>query len=177
MTVFQFVCFDTPLPRPEFLSRWAPFASSFVARGIERLVLSERAGPEGFAYVSRNAWPGDRFEQAFGGQLPADAGGGPIRAIQGGAFLLTASAGFNPLVARTDSPKVVAFLQGASAIAPWRSLASSLPQDAGWALYEKAPATRGGRFDAVFELFAPPSPRLTALGGRPMAEVLALPEH
>jgi len=177
VTLFQFVCFDTHLARPDFLSCWAPFASSFLARGIERIVLSERVGSEGFAYVSRNAWPQDRFAQAFGGQLPADAGGGPIRAIQGGAFILTAGAGFDPIVAHTDAPKVVALLQGASSIAPWRLLASSLPEDARWGLYERDPATRGGRFDAVFELFAPPTPELTELGARPMAEVLALPER
>ena len=177
MTLFQFVCFETPFARPDFLSRWAPFASSFLARGIERIVLSEQMGAGRFAYVSRNAWDRDRFAEAFGGQLPADAGGGPVRAIQGGAFLLTAGVGLDPLVERTDAPKVIAFLQGDSAIALWRSHASSLPHDAAWALYERDPATRGGRFDAVFELFATPTPTLTSLGARPMLEILALPER
>lgn len=86
MTLIQFVCFETPLPRAALLAAWAPFASSFLARGIERIVPSEGIGPMGFAFVSRNAWPEDRLARAFGDQLPADAAGGPVRAIQGGGF-------------------------------------------------------------------------------------------
>ena len=175
MTLFQFVCFETPLPREAFLAGWAPFASGFLARGLARLVLSERIGPSGFAYVSRNAWPDDRFAETFRGQLPADAGGGPVRAIQGGVFRLAASVGVDPLVANRAATKLVAFVDRGSDIAALSSLVSLLPLGATWARYERIPTVEGGRFEAVFELFAPRSPELELAA--PMREILSLPEH
>ena len=32
-----------------------PFASGFLVRGLARIVVAERIGPSGFAYVARNA--------------------------------------------------------------------------------------------------------------------------
>jgi hypothetical protein len=174
VTVFQFVCFETSLPRETFLATWAPFASGFLARGLERLVLSERAGSEGFAFVSRNAWPAERFTQTFGGQLPADAGGGPVRAIQGGAFRLAACHGVDPLVV-DPAPKLVAFLDDARDLAHWQSLLASVPPGTRWARYERLEAVKGGRFGAVCELFAPQGMAIDGTGARPMREVLTLP--
>jgi hypothetical protein len=171
--LFQFVCFETPQPRHAFLASWVPFAAGFLARGLERIVLSERSGPSGFAFVSRNAWPEDRFAQAFRDQLPADAGGGSVRAVQGGAFRLAASAGVDPLIV-DPTPKLVVFLEDVSASALW---SSAMSPDARWARYERAPGVRGGRFAAVLELYTPSSLALREPGATPMCEVLSLPER
>jgi hypothetical protein len=42
-SIVQFVCFETPLKLPAFMAQWAPFASSFLARGIRRIVLAQVA--------------------------------------------------------------------------------------------------------------------------------------
>lgn len=74
------------------------------------------------------------------------------------------------------APKLVAFVDGAS-VALWGSRVASLSRGARWAHYEKAPAVKGGRFEAVFEIFAPPGSELDARYGTPMCEVLSLPER
>lgn len=161
--LFQFVCFQTSLPLNPFLRGWSAFAQSFLAQGIERIVLGESTRPEArFGFISRNAWPPARFEATFRGQLPGDAGGGPVVAVQGGAFRLEASSGMEPLVMRGDFTKVVALVQqaGANHQATLRRLAVEQDRGAGWALYGRAPQTRGGRFDAVLELYVPPQAAL-----------------
>ena len=79
--IVQFVCFETSLPREVFLSRWEPFVASFLAKGIERVVLGEGDGTVGFGFVSRNIWPELRFGSVFQGNLPGDAGGGAVTAV------------------------------------------------------------------------------------------------
>jgi hypothetical protein len=66
--IVQFVCFETLLDREAFLTRWAPFAMSFLDRGLERIVLAERdAAGDGFAFVSRNEWPRTDSTPLFAG--------------------------------------------------------------------------------------------------------------
>jgi len=156
--IVQFVCFQTRFDRQAFLARWAPFATSFIEKGIERIVLAEcDAAPEGFAFISRNEWPEDRFLAAFRGQLPADAGGGGVVAVQGGAFRVVASADADSRGGRSVADKVVVLvgvLPGALTLAvdELRRLAVTHATGAGWTVFARDPATRGGRFDAVLEL-------------------------
>ena len=175
--IFQFVCFDTSLARMPFLSRWSPFASAFLSRGIGRIVLSERTALGGFGFVSRNVWPEECIMATFQGVLPPDVGGGAVRAIQGGAFRLVAGAHVDPLMAREGAPKLVALLVGSRAVEQAKALTGRLTPESAWALYARAPDFRGGRFDAVLELFGDHQPALTALGAQPMQEVLALPSN
>jgi len=157
MSIVQFVCFQTQLAREAFLARWEPFAKSFMDKGLERIVLADRdAAADGFAFISRNEWPEDRFGAAFLGQLPADAGGGGVIAIQGGAFRVVWS---NSHPVRTTADKVVALVRVApdalaQTVEELRSLAVEHAAGAGWMVFARDSATRGGRFDAVLEVHA-----------------------
>jgi len=158
--IVQFVCFQTLLAREAFLTRWEPFATSFMERGIERIVLADcDAAADSFAFISRNEWPEHRFGATFRGQLPADAGGGGVIAVQGGAFRAVSSADADSPPARSAADKVVALVRvvpGALALAveELRSLAVEHAAGAGWTVFAHDPATRGGRFDAVLEVHA-----------------------
>ena len=158
--IVQFVCFQTLLDREAFLTRWAPFATSFLDRGLERIVLAERdAASDGFAFISRNEWPEDRFNAAFRGQLPADAGGGGVVAVQGGAFRASSSRDADSGPGQS-ADKVVALARvvpGALVVAleELGKVAVECAMGAGWTLFARDPGTRGGRFDAVLEVRAP----------------------
>jgi len=159
--IFQFVCFQTLLAREAFLTRWEPFARSFMDKGLERIVLAEGdAIGDGFAFISRNELPEDRFSAAFLGQLPADAGGGGVLAVQGGAFRVVASDDADSRSVRSAADKVVALVRvvpGALALAvdELSRLAVERATGAGWTLFARDPPTLGGRFDAVLEVYAP----------------------
>ena len=156
--IVQFVCFETSLPRQAFLSRWEPFAASFLARGIERVVLSEGDGAVGFGFVSRNVWPEARFRSLFRGNMPSDAGGGPVTAVQAGGFRVEASDGMELLSARNGVIKNLVLTRcqetELGTIVPMLGqLATQHDQGFGWATYSADPATRGGRFNAALELY------------------------
>ncbi len=157
--IVQFVCFETSLPRQVFLSRWGPFAASFLARGIERVVLGEGDGAVGFGFVSRNIWPEARFRSVFAGDLPGDAAGGAVTAVQAGAFSVAASAGMELLSARNNGVVknlvLVRCQQEAlgTIVSMLGHLATQNDQGIGWATYSADPATRGGRFNAALELY------------------------
>ncbi len=158
--IVQFVGFQTLLDREAFLTRWAPFAMSFLDRGLERIVLAERdAAGDGFAFLSRNEWPEDRFSAAFLGQLPADAGGGGVVAVQVGAFRASSSRDADSGPGQS-ADKVVALARvvpGALALAveELRKVAVECGAGARWTLFARDPGTRGGRFDVVLEVHAP----------------------
>ncbi len=157
--IVQFVCFETSLPREVFLSRWEPFVASFLAKGIERVVLGEGDGTVGFGFVSRNVWPELRFSSVFQGNLPGDAGGGAVTAVQAGGFRVVASAGMDWLGARGGVVKTLVLVrchEGAlGAILPMLGrLAIQHDQGIGWATYTADPATRGGRFNAALEIYS-----------------------
>lgn len=156
--IVQFVGFETSLPRQVFLSRWEPFVSSFLARGIERVVLGQGDGATGFGFVSRNIWPESRFAAAFLGHLPGDAGGGPVTGVQVGGFHVVASAGVELREVRTGAVKVLALVRCDddaldTIVAILGRLATQHDQGIGWATYCADPATRGGRFNAALELY------------------------
>jgi hypothetical protein len=160
--IFQFVCFQTLLAREAFLTRWEPFAASFLERGIERIVLADRdASSDGFAFISRNEWPEDRFRAAFLGQLPSDAGGGGVLAVQGGAFRVAFSAERESRAGPGTADKVVALVGVvpdalALTVDELRSLAVEHANGAEWMVFARDRTTRGGRFDAVLEVYASP---------------------
>ncbi|MCX5742480.1 MAG: hypothetical protein NT062_08295 [Proteobacteria bacterium] len=156
--IVQFVCFETSLPRQAFLSRWEPFAASFLARGIERVVLGEGDGAVGFGFVSRNIWPEARFHSVFAGNLPGDAGGGPVTAVQAGGFRVVASSGMDLLTARNGVVKNLVLVRCqeealSTTVSMLGNLATQHDQGLGWATYSADPATRGGRFNAALEVY------------------------
>ena len=156
--IVQFVCFETSLPRVVFLSRWEPFAASFLAMGIERVVLGEGDGAGGFGFVSRNLWPESRFRAAFRGKVPGDAGGGPVIAVQAGGFRIVASAGMQLLEARPGVVKNLALVRCrkdalGTMVATLGHLAAQHEQGLGWATYTADPGTRGGSFNAALEVY------------------------
>ena len=156
--IVQFVCFETSLPRQAFLSRWEPFAASFLARGIERVVLGESDGAGGFGFVSRNLWPDARFRAAFSGEVPGDAGSGPVIAVQAGGFHVVASSGMQLLAARTGVVKNLALVRCRkdaldATMATLRQLATQHDQGYGWATYAADATTRGGHFNAALEVY------------------------
>ena len=157
--LIQFVCFETTLAVGTFLKGWSSFAQSFVAQGIERIVLAEATRREApFGFISRNAWPAAQFEATFGGRLPRDAGSGPVMAVQGGAFREQAGAGVDPLMVRGAVAKVMALVQhaGEGPATALQRLALDFERGEGWALYHRDPSARGGTFDSVLEVYVPP---------------------
>lgn len=159
-TLVQFVCFTTALPQEEFLQAWEPFASGFLSRGIERIVLSEnteRSEDSAFDYVSRNVWDEGRFERAFPHGVRGSGGLGPIGVLQAGGFRLAESASVDLTAgARTDS-KVIAFLMTRSG---QRELARAAvrtalqhPGVAASAIFLKDGDARTDRFDMVVEVY------------------------
>jgi hypothetical protein len=159
-SLVQFVCFTTVLPQEEFLQAWEPFASSFLARGIERIVLSEnteRSGDSAFDYVSRNLWNESRFERAFPHGVRGSGGLGSIGVLQAGGFRLADSSHVDLTQAARGEPKVMVFLMARSgqreAI---RSAMQSAMQPLGvsaWAIFMKDGDARTDRFDMVLEVF------------------------
>lgn len=95
--------------------------------------------------------------------------------MQAGVFRLAASVGVDPLVI-DPAPKLPVFLGDASDLASWNAQVATLPNDAKWARYERAPVIKGGRFATVLELFVP-ALGLDARQATPMREVLSLPER
>lgn len=156
--IIQFVGFETSLPRQVFVSRWEPFVTSFLARGIERVVLSEGDGAIGFGFVSRNLWPEARFRAAFPLGLPRDSGGGAVTAVQAGGFRVAASVGMELLGARPGVAKSLLFVrcreEAKDEIVPMLgALATQHERGIGWATYAADPAALGGRFDAALEVY------------------------
>ncbi|MCA2980853.1 MAG: hypothetical protein INH41_12230 [Myxococcaceae bacterium] len=157
--VIQFVGFETALSREGFLPRWEPFAASFVARGIERVVLGEGDAAGGLRFISRNVWHEARFRAVFPSRLPGDAGGGAVTAVQLGVFRVVASDGVELLVARRGVVESIALARcrhdalGAIVLL-LGELGRQHSAGVGWAAYTADPAVRGGRFKAVLEVYA-----------------------
>ena len=156
----QFVCFETTLAAQEFLPRWSPVASSFMVRGLRRIVLSETMQPaKRFGFVSRNLWDPTSFAQTFPSGLPREAGGNGVVAVQAGGFRVVASADVDFERARTGFVKAICFLEveddasGASTLieAAVSGLAS---RTNGWAVFANSETSRRGRFDAMAEVYS-----------------------
>ena len=89
--IVQYVCFDTSLSADRFHPVWQPFASSFLGRGIDVLILNERQDSPNqsipFRFISQNWWTEQRFEEAFPtGEMPGNVSFGPVRVAQAGGF-------------------------------------------------------------------------------------------
>jgi len=159
-SLVQFVCFTTTLPQDEFLQAWEPFASSFLSRGIERVVLNEnveRSAESAFDYVSRNLWDEGRFERAFPHGVRGSGGLGPISVLQAGGFRLSESTNVDMTAGARQEPKVVAFLmtrmgQREKARDAVR-VALQHPGVAANAIFLKDGDARTDRFDMVVEVY------------------------
>lgn len=159
-SLVQFVCFTTVLPQDEFLQAWEPFASGFLARGIERIVLcenTERSSEAAFDYVSRNLWDESRFERAFPHGVRGSGGLGPISVLQAGGFRLAESVQVELAAGQRTEAKVMVFLmtrmgQRDAARASVRT-ALQHPGVAASAIFVKDGDARTDRFDMVIEAY------------------------
>lgn len=179
-SIVQFVCFETSLPRAAFVARWEPFVASFLARGIELVVLGERDGDGDFGFVSRNLWPEARFHAVFAGALPGTAGGGGVVAVQGGGFHVVEARAAERTANETANVLLLARCRSGSlgAVVPLLGAwASEHDQGLGWTSYVGDPGTRGGRFDAALEigcsLASAMRVRAALLAGLPTSHVAA----
>lgn len=159
-SLVQFVCFTTSLPQDEFLQAWEPFASSFLSRGIKRVVLNEnveRAEESAFDYVSRNLWDESRFERAYPHGVRGSGGLGPIGVLQAGGFRLADSTNVDVAGAARSETKVLVFLmtrqnQREKARQAVRA-ALQQPSVAASAIFLKDGDARTDRFDMVIEVY------------------------
>ena len=159
-TLVQFVCFTTVLPQDEFLQAWEPFASGFLARGIERIILSEnaeRSSESAFDYVSRNLWDESRFERAFPHGVRGSGGLGPIGVLQAGGFRLADAVNVDLTAGPRHESKVLCFLMARNGQRDAARIAirSALqhPGAAGSAIFMKDGDARTDRFDMVIEVY------------------------
>jgi hypothetical protein len=159
-SLVQFVCFTTVLPQDEFLLAWEPFASGFLSRGIERIVLcenTERSTEAAFDYVSRNLWDESRFERAFPHGVRGSGGLGPISVLQAGGFRLAESVNMELATGQRSEAKVVAFLMtrmGQREAARLSVRAALQHQSvAASAIFLKDGDARTDRFDMVIEAY------------------------
>ncbi|MBC7561304.1 MAG: hypothetical protein H7305_00185 [Gemmatimonadaceae bacterium] len=159
-SLVQFVCFTTVLPQDEFLHAWEPFASGFLSRGIERIILSEnaeRSSESAFDYVSRNLWDESRFERAFPHGVRGSGGLGPIGVLQAGGFRLADAVNVDLAGGPRTESKVLCFLmarngQRENARVAIRT-ALQHPGVAGTAIFLKDGDARTDRFDMVVEVY------------------------
>jgi len=110
-TVVQFVYFETPLPRSEFVPGWAPCARTLFTQGVRHIILSERVArldaEPSFAFIARHEWPEEAFARAALAGRSGAGDDGPFRAAQGGTFR---AAGPVPSRAEFVLEKVMALL-------------------------------------------------------------------
>ena len=87
----QFVCFETALSANQFHPTWQQYASSFLSKGFEVLILNEAQESHTqsvpFRFISRNWRPKRRFKNAIpNGQIAGNVTFGPVRVTQAGGF-------------------------------------------------------------------------------------------
>jgi hypothetical protein len=159
-SLVQFVCFTTVLPQEEFLTAWEPFASGFLSRGIERIVLSEnteRTTEAAFDYVSRNLWDESRFERAFPHGVRGSGGLGPIGVLQAGGFRLAESTNVDLGTGQRHDAKVIAFLMARTGqrdkVRAAIRTGAQHPGVTASAIYIKDGDARTDRFDMVIEVY------------------------
>ena len=156
----QFVCFTTSLPQEEFLQAWEPYASAFLSRGIERVVLNEnleRAEESAFDFIARNVWDEQRFERAFPHGVRGSGGLGPIGVLQAGAFRLADAVNLDVAAGARSETKVVVFLMTRQnqRERAHHAVRSALQQGGvlASAIYLKDGDARTDRFDMVVEVY------------------------
>lgn len=158
-TVVQFVCFTTPLPRLVFTPAWVPFASTFLAQGLQQIVLAERIGQwlsasPAFDYVSRNVWPEEAFMRSLQAGRIGDGAGGPVRAEQGGTFQITEAV---PGPEQPDREKVIALLRipdhNTLALSTIIKDAFAAHSDVSVSVYQDSVTSEHQRFDLSTEIY------------------------
>lgn len=159
-SLVQFVCFTTSLPQDEFLQAWEPYASAFLSRGIERIVLNEnleRAEESAFDFVSRNVWDEQRFERAFPHGVRGSGGLGPIGLLQAGAFRLADASNTDIAGSARGEAKVMVFLMTRpnQREKARQAVRAALQQSAvvASAIFLKDGDARTDRFDMVIEAY------------------------
>jgi hypothetical protein len=87
-TIFQFVCFDTPLTSGEFLPLWESFAEKFVSNRASAISLHQQeANKNKFRYISKNEWPSNDFQFVFQkGKISDKFPAGQVKVIQAGGY-------------------------------------------------------------------------------------------
>jgi hypothetical protein len=87
-TIFQFVCFDTPLMPGEFLPLWESFAEKFVSNRASAISLHQQeANKNKFRYLSKNEWPSNDFQFVFQkGKISDKFPAGQVKVIQAGGY-------------------------------------------------------------------------------------------
>lgn len=139
-----------------------PFASTFLAQGLQQIVLAERVGEwrstsPAFAYVSRNVWPEDAFTRSLQAGRIGDGAGGPVRAEQGGTFQVTETV---PEPEQPDREKVIALLRISNRNAPALSIAIkdafTALSDVSVSVYQDSATGERQRFDIVAEIYSAP---------------------
>ena len=90
---WQFVCFQTagPVSADLFQQSWIPFAEEFFARGINRIILSEKLPLSGdlspCKFIAKNYWASTQaIKQTFVTGLPPPSSKGHITACQVRSF-------------------------------------------------------------------------------------------
>jgi len=64
--IIQFVCFNTSIATPQFLSTWQSYAKEFLRQGIKHITLHESVDQDKyFRFISKNTWPKEAFLAAF----------------------------------------------------------------------------------------------------------------
>ena len=157
--VVQFVCFTTPLPRLVFTPAWVPFASTFLAQGLQQIVLAERIEQNNgvspsFNFISRNVWPGEAFTRSLQAGRIGDGAGGPVRAEQGGTFQVTEAI---PGPEQPEREKVIALLRLSNYNTSVLSASikdgfTSLP-DGSVSVYQDSATRNLQRFDIIAEIY------------------------
>ncbi len=87
-TIFQFVCFDTPLTPGEFLPLWESFAEKFISNRASAISLHQQDGNKNkFRYISKNEWPSNDFQFVFQkGKISDKFPAGQVKVIQAGGY-------------------------------------------------------------------------------------------
>jgi hypothetical protein len=155
--VVQFVCFETPLPRPAFIPAWVPRADTLLAQGARHSILAERivgrgAGPS-FEFIARHEWPEEAFARAARIGRIEDGADGPIRAALGGTFRATEPV---PYLAQFTCDKVMALLsiRDGDTTTLRRAIAAAFGAVRGVQLFLYGDGTADrGRFDVVAEVY------------------------
>ena len=155
----QFVCFETALTANQFHLTWQPYASSFLSKGIEVLILNEAQEPSTesipFRFISQNWWPKRRLDEAFpNGQIAGNVTFGPVRVAQAGGFVFSdyiLPAGTDPRAPFYGS-KLLVLGQGSPLSSAELKAAQHVSQADATLLFNRSIGNRESLFDWLLEL-------------------------
>lgn len=143
----QFVLFQTTLSPERFVPSWTPIAGRFVQQGLDHIVLAH-SPLSAYAFISRNLWQPSVYSRVAPHIF--DGGGGPVRALQAGAFKLSRQSDPSGLErAQATLDKVVALLPDVATAGAVTRAVQGVPQ-ARVVLYD---AIGAARFVGIAELY------------------------